>query len=427
MTVQQRISALADSPVLKNLSSLYGIHTANTVFPLILLPYLTRTLGVSAWGQYSFADAWARTINLCVEYGFVLSATRDIARLHDDPAERGRIIAGVFGTKLLLGTLAAILTLVLCSTVSVFANSAALVLAGIFWGVSLALNVTWYFQGLESLKVIAPIDIGTKFAATVPLFWLVRGPEDAWIAFAAQGTGALVSAMAGHWIALRETPFTSPSWNLIRYQLRSGAAVFGSRFAAAGMSLVNPIVLSFLVSSPQVGLFSGAERICRSAINLLNPLAQAYYPRIARAVAQSRMEGERSLKSAAKVMIGSSLAISAVLWIGAGTAIRLILGKEFEAAVPALRILALLPPLIAVTNVLGLQWMLALHLDRAYLRAMLLGSLVNVCLLPPLSLVGNLYGMAATAIIAELSVAIIIVFVLQKRDQGPWAVLSLRS
>ena len=87
----------------ENLASLYGVHAFNYLIPLFTLPYLARVLGPEQWGALAFADAYARFVTLAIEYGFGLSATREIARIRHDPQARGRQLSGVFGAQLLLG------------------------------------------------------------------------------------------------------------------------------------------------------------------------------------------------------------------------------------------------------------------------------------------------------------------------------------
>ena len=79
----------------ENLASLYGVHAFNYLIPLFTLPYLARVLGPEQWGALAFADAYARFVSLAIEYGFGLSATREIARIRDDPRERSRHLIGV--------------------------------------------------------------------------------------------------------------------------------------------------------------------------------------------------------------------------------------------------------------------------------------------------------------------------------------------
>lgn len=58
---------------------LYLLQIFNTVIPLITLPYVTRILGTTQYGVFS---ASFNILQMVVEYGFVMSATREVALLH---------------------------------------------------------------------------------------------------------------------------------------------------------------------------------------------------------------------------------------------------------------------------------------------------------------------------------------------------------
>ncbi len=101
----------------ENLASLYSVQALNYLVPLFTLPYLTRVLGTAPWGILAFADAYANYLSLVVEYGFGLSATREIAQLRHDREARSRQFAGVMGAQIILAGMAAALTLILSLTV----------------------------------------------------------------------------------------------------------------------------------------------------------------------------------------------------------------------------------------------------------------------------------------------------------------------
>ena len=66
--------------VLKNIIMLYGMSIAKIVFPLLTLPYLTRVLSVESYGVVSYVKAVMQYMQLGVDFGFMLSGTRDIVK-----------------------------------------------------------------------------------------------------------------------------------------------------------------------------------------------------------------------------------------------------------------------------------------------------------------------------------------------------------
>ncbi|MFX9912081.1 oligosaccharide flippase family protein, partial [Acinetobacter baumannii] len=78
-----RFRGLLRHGLVQNVLALYGVQIANYLFPLITVPYLARVLGPKGWGMVAFAQAFGQYLMLVVEYGFSLSATREVARSRD--------------------------------------------------------------------------------------------------------------------------------------------------------------------------------------------------------------------------------------------------------------------------------------------------------------------------------------------------------
>jgi PST family polysaccharide transporter len=116
---------------------------------------------------------------------------------------------------------------------------------------------------------------------------------------------------------------------------------------------------------------------------------------------------------------GAGCAMGVTIFFGAPILVRLVLGPGFESAVLVLRILALLPPLIALSNVLGIQWMLALGLDRlvnvVVISACVLNVVLAILLVPRYLEV----GMAVAVVASETLVASGLYAMLRMRNLDP--------
>jgi len=91
----------------------------------------------------------------------------------------------------------------------------------------------------------------------------------------------------------------------------------------------------------------------------------------------------------------------------------------FDPTVPVLRVLALLLPLIAASNVLGIQWMLPLGLDHVFNRIILAAGVLNLSLAYWLAPRFAEMGMAWAVVIAEAFVTFIMYAYLRWRNLDP--------
>jgi PST family polysaccharide transporter len=88
--------------ILGNFFSLSILQVATYLAPLITLPYLVRVLGPSRFGLVELAHAIAVYLVILTDYGFNLSATREISLCRNDPRRLSEIFSAVMLLKLLL-------------------------------------------------------------------------------------------------------------------------------------------------------------------------------------------------------------------------------------------------------------------------------------------------------------------------------------
>src|SRR5512147_2784453 len=88
--------------VIGNFFSLSIVQFANYLAPLILIPYLTRVLGLPRYGLVELARAVSVYFLILTDYGFSLSATREISVHRDDPEKVSEVFSAVMTLKLLL-------------------------------------------------------------------------------------------------------------------------------------------------------------------------------------------------------------------------------------------------------------------------------------------------------------------------------------
>jgi PST family polysaccharide transporter len=212
--------------------------------------------------------------------------------------------------------------------------------------------------------------------------------------------GALItSGMLFRIVNLRR-PAVRPALSAIR----AGTALFAG---IAGLSLytsMNVVLLGFLGTRAEVAHFSAAERVVRAAIQLLQPITTAAYPRIT--YLESSGNQRRALRL---LLIGAGLVLSialigaALLFVLAPELVRLIYGKQFADASGVLRVLSALLPITTMAYVAG-TWLMVKRQDRRIMQITLAGGVLNIALAPLLVHLAGINGMAVSVVCAEFAV-----------------------
>jgi polysaccharide transporter, PST family len=220
-------------------------------------------------------------------------------------------------------------------------------------------------------------------------------------------------------LAHRKIPFRLPQWRLVDNSLKLGWTMFIFRGSVTFYTASNTFILGLMASPQHAGFYAGAEKISRSVIGLLNPVFQALYPRLSHLAHNSRFHAAQLVRSAAKYLGTIGVGISFIIAISAPLLVRVILGPAYIPAITVVRILSLLAPLILLTNVYGVQWMLPLGMDAALNRIVICVGMANLglaCVLAPLF---REQGMAWAAVSSEGLVLLAILVFLSWKGVSP--------
>jgi len=396
------------STVARNAASLYLIQFANYIVPLIMVPYLVRVLGPAGYGAVAFAQGFINYLMLFVEYGFDWSATRKISVHRDDHQAVNQTAFHVWATKGLLSLLGFGVLLLLIAVVPKLKEVYLFLLA--LYGIVLGnvLFPTWLFQGMERMVAISVINLGMKVAVLVGVFTLVHRPEDAVLYAALMGGGFLAAGLVGAVAAVRmfSLKLVSVTWSGIWETLKEGWVLFLSKASVSLYTAGNAFILGMLTNHTVVGYYSVAEKVVKALLGLLGPISQAAYPRFSKLAAQSREKalfwGRRMLL----LMGGAGLGISVVILLGAPLIVAVLLGSQYGPSVVVMRILAFLPFLIALSNVLGIQIMIPFGMDRAFTLTLFGAGILNVLLAILLAPVWQAVGMAFSVLLSEIFVTL---------------------
>src|SRR5690606_23206436 len=100
--MRRGVRGLRFGPLARNAAGLYAAQFTSVALSLVAIPFLARVLRPEGWGIVVFAQSFAAVLTLVLEYGFYLSASREIARHRDDRERIAGIVADVQAARLIL-------------------------------------------------------------------------------------------------------------------------------------------------------------------------------------------------------------------------------------------------------------------------------------------------------------------------------------
>jgi len=400
----------------ENFFSLSVLQVVNYLLPLITLPYLVRVLGPEKFGLIAFAQAFIMYFAILTDYGFNLSATREISIHREERGKIKEIFSSVMMVKFLLGILSFIILGLILAFIPKFGNdwliyifTSGMVLGNILFPV-------WFFQGMERMKYITVLNIIAKGIFTVCIFIFIRKMADYLYVPLINSMGYLIAGGLSLRIVSKDfgIKFGLPTIETIKYQLKEGWHVFISTAAISLYTVSNAFILGLFTNNTIVGYYSAAERIIKATQGLLTPVSQTVYPYISKLVIESKERALDFIRKLVKVVGVGSFIISLLIFILAAPIVNIVLGTQYQQSIIVLQILAFLPFIIGLNNIFGIQTMLTFNLKRAFSKILVSAGLLNITLALILTPLYQHIGVSIAVLTTEIFVTLSMFLYLQK-------------
>ncbi|MFH0855457.1 MAG: flippase [Candidatus Omnitrophota bacterium] len=371
--------------LITNFFSLSSVEVANYLFPLITLPYLVRVLGVEKFGLIAFAQAFVQYFVLLTDYGFNLSANRNVSIHRNDIEKVSRIFSSVMLIKFCLMLLSFMILSALVFSIPKFRADWGLYYCCFAFVISNILFPIWLFQGMEKMKLIAFLNLIAKTIFLVAVFVFVKKQGDYFYVPLLAAIGGITTGILSIAIAVKRFHVRLKLVSVVDIadEFKDGWHIFISTAAISLYTTSNTFILGLFTNNTIVGYYSAAERIIKSGQKLLNPISQTIYPHISKLVADSKERAVHFIKKALFIIGGGSFAISLSIFVLSGPIVRLLLGAQFTESITVLRILAFLPFIIALSNIFGIQTMITFNMKEAFSRILIAAGFINI----PLALI----------------------------------------
>lgn len=166
------------SKIVNNAMMLMIFNIAKIVFPFITLPYLTRVLTTDTYGIVTYAKTVMNYMQIFVDFGFVLSATKDIVKCRENKSEMQQVIGDTMVARIILGLSGFLIVLILSLSLPILRTN---ILYTMLSYVAVFLSIflmDFLFRGLEKMHIITIRFIVMKVISTILTFVLIKDDSD---------------------------------------------------------------------------------------------------------------------------------------------------------------------------------------------------------------------------------------------------------
>jgi len=366
----------------KNFTSLSVLQIANYIFPLITLPYLVRVLGPEKYGLVNFAAAFAAYFTIITDYGFNLSATQEISVSRNDKKRVAEIFSSVITLKMMFFILSSVIFFLAVLVIPQFQEYQLLFIVTFISVFGTALFPLWFYQGIERMNYILVITVSVRLIIIVLIFVIIKAEND-FIKLAALNTIAqFVIGFAGLMIVLNKfhIKYIFPKISLLKLQIKNGWNLFLSTVWINLYTTSNVFILGLFAPANVVGYFAAADKIRMAFQGILSPMSQSVFPYVNNLLSESYERFISFNKKLFKIALLVGTVISIALFLFAEPLVNIVLGKDYESSILVLKIIAWLPLIIFLSNILGIQTMLPMNKHKSFAIILFFAAMINLIL-----------------------------------------------
>ena len=367
--------------LLNNISSLFSVQVANYVLPMVSVPIIVRIIGPDKYGIINYAAAIVSYFILIVNYGFDLTATRQVAQNRDNKQLIQELFSIVLWCKVLLFLLTLIVFLGCFAVFPVFREEWRIMTYTYIALLSWVVTPNWIYQGMQELHRIAIFDILIKILFTVTVLLVIRHKSDyIYQPLAAGVTQIIIGYYSFHYAMHRYgLKIIKVSLKKIVSVLKEERIIFFSSVVINLYTTTNTVILGSLAGITQVGYYSAAIRFIQMAQAIITlPLSNSFFPYVGAAFGKSKEEGIAAARKVLPVVTVIALAAFLGMVTIGPWALELFYGEKFKPSVPIFITLAITPLVIVLSNVFGILVMMNLKMDKAFLRITAFGAIVSI-------------------------------------------------
>ncbi|MGL5414768.1 MAG: flippase [Clostridium sp.] len=386
--------------------------------PLITVPYISRVLGANGVGVSSYTNSIVQYFVILGTIGISLYGNRQIAYVRDDKEKLSVTFWAITILKLITTGVAFIVYMI------IFANQKDYKIVFLIQGINIlvaTIDISWLFMGLEDFKKTVTRNIIVRIIGVILIFTFVKHENDVALYVFINAIMALIGNLV-MWPYLSKTvQKVKVKWSDIREHIRPAMALFIPQIAIQIYAVLDRSMLGFLSNTTQVGLYQQSQSIVKLVLGLVTSLGVVMLPRMSNVFASGDRDKlkehlNRSLIGVSYVSIPMAFGLASI----AEKFVPWFFGKGFGEVKYLLIISVPILFLIALSNVLGVQYLLPTNKNRQFTISVTVGAIVNVILNFILIPHYDAFGSCIATVVAELSVtAVQYIFLYKEIEMKP--------
>lgn len=265
----------------KNTLWQYGLQILKYLFPLLLIPYLTRILGTEGYAVYAYVLSFMGVVQTIADFGFTLSGTKKVVDLRGDTAALSRLVGAITVARLMLLCGLFFCVMVVTRFIPIMAENTVYVIWAFFATAGRTVLPDFIFQGNERMGPLTTRYFASKGVQVALTILLVRGPGDLILVAVADVLSEIVDIAWSYRAQKRMfgVGIARPTFKESFEELRVSAIYCVSNVSSSLFSGFTTVIIGLAITSKtDIAFWSLTLTTVNAVQSLYTPIANSLYP-----------------------------------------------------------------------------------------------------------------------------------------------------
>ena len=390
--------------VIKNYLYNVGYQVLAIIVPLITSAYVSRVLRPEGVGANSFTNSIIQYFILFANMGIGYYGNRQIAYVREKKSQMTK----TFWEIQIVKTIMTLYAFVAFEIFMIFYSKQ----PEYMWAQSLnlvavAFDISWFYEGIEDFKVTVLKNSLVKILSMIAIFMFIKGPNDVTLYIIVLALSTLIGNLTLWPNIVRDLDRINIKLLNPWQHFFPMAELFIPQIATQVYVQLNKTMLGVMISETSSGYYQYSDNLVKLILALVTATGTVMLPHVANAVSHGNMNKVNKMLYKSFDFVS---AVSYPMMFGLA-AISLTLatkyyGPGYGPVGPAMMIESIVILIIAWSNVLGVQYLLPMHKQRAFTISVTLGAFINLALNIPLIKIWGLNGAMWSTVLSELAVTL---------------------
>lgn len=385
------------------------LRISSFIFPLITLPYITRTLGATGNGKVAFASSVITYFSMFAQLGLPTYGIRACAKCRDDKDKLTQTVQELLLINIVAVVIAYLVLIAAVLSIPRLREESGLMMINSITLILNMIGMEWLYQAIEQYQYITMRNLFFKVVSIVLMFVFVRNPDD----YVIYGAISVISAAGSNVLnLLHSRKFLAQQLYNGKYNLRQHLKpifiFFALSIAVSIYTSMDTVMLGFISNDKEVAYYALATKLKMIMALTVSALGPVLLPRMTYCLNNGQYhEFKNYIEKSLHFVILASVPCVVYFAIMTPEVIDFLGGTEYQPATMCMRVITLAVIPLGVGNIACSQILTPLGKETLTMYSTICGAVINfianAILIPQMGAVGA----AVATVLAESIVAII--------------------